>query len=146
MSADTNTQSSLHPKGELLATSDSNTTVDMQRPTDQQQPIATEAPVSPLKNVRTSATRSLTELGTAGRDEAHHEGMQKSNSDTKLITNSQHTSGAMTRGNLGLSTGMLHQATPGNAVGIMNEDNKEQSKNPLPVTQSRRPSQGFSVS
>ncbi|KAK2571437.1 Protein NEDD1 [Acropora cervicornis] len=143
VSADANSHPPLYHKEELLATSDSNTTVDMQRPTDQQ-PIANEAPVSPLKNVRTSATRSLTELGTAGRDEAHHEGMQKSNSDTKLITNSQHTSGAMTRGNVGLSTDMLRQATPGNEVGIVNEDNREQSKNPLPVTQSRRPSQGFS--
>lgn len=145
VSADANSHPPLYHKEELLATTDSNTTVDMQRPTDQQ-PIANEAPVSPLKNVRASATRSLTELGTAGRDEAHHEGMQKSNSDTKLITNSQHTSGAMTRGNVGLSTDMLRQATPGNEVGIVNEDNREQSKNPLPVTQSRRPSQGFSVS
>ena len=145
VSADANSHPPLYHKEELLATSDSNTTVDIQRPTDQQ-PISNEAPVSPLKNVRTSATRSLTELGTAGRDEAHHEGMQKSNSDTKLITNSQHTSGAMTRGNVGLSTDMLRQATPGNEVGIVNEDNREQSKNPLPVTQSRRPSQGFSVS
>lgn len=143
VSADANSHPPLYHKEELLATSDSNTTVDIQRPTDQQ-PIANEAPVSPLKNVSTSATRSLTELGTAGRDEAHHEGMQKSNSDTKLITNSQHTSGAMTRGNVGLSTDMSRQATPGNEVGIVNEDNREQSKNPLAVTQSRRPSQGFS--
>lgn len=142
--ADTNSQQSLHPKGELLATSDSNTTVDMQRPIDQQ-PIANEPPVSPLKNVRTSATRSLTELGTAGRDQTH-ESMQKSYSDTKLITNNKHMSGAMTRGNLGLSAGMLHQPMAGNALGIVNEDNREQSKNPLPGTQSRRPSQGFSVS
>ena len=39
---------------------------------------------SPLKNVRSSATRSLTELGTA--EDRSHDSIPKSYSDTKLIT------------------------------------------------------------
>lgn len=101
---------------------------------------ATGATPSALKNVRSSATRSLTELSTA--PERTHDGMPKSYSDTKLISSPKPYSDA--------PSATRHQSSPepsDNLHGIdVDGDNRQPFSGSITGTDSVRPAQGIHVS
>lgn len=139
----TSNQQPMHPTRGSPATANSNAAADTQRTTDQLAAV-TGNTVSPLKNARSSATRSLTELGTA-RDQAY-ESLPKSYSDTKLITNKNPSNGIISE-NFG-SNRDLHPSPAdsllANVQRNMNEDIRPVSNSTLPHTEGRRPSKEFS--
>ena len=93
--------------------------------------VTTAAGTTPsaLKNVRSSATRSLTELGSA--TDRSHDSMPKSYSDTRLITNTRPSSEANLGGSLIPSATKHHSTAEHSSENSRGIDVNGDSRQPL---------------